>query len=58
MFRPCEAAKRMPNTAADPMSRWDFAVNGLAGDEADGSSHVVKVFTELTVVEVISGPAA
>ena len=40
------------------MSRWDFAVNGLAGDEADGSSHVVKVFTELTVVEVISGPAA
>ena len=32
-------------------SRWHFAVNGLAGDEADGSSHAVKVFTELTVVE-------
>jgi hypothetical protein len=32
-------------------SRWHFAVNGLAGDEADGSSHAVKVFTVLTVVE-------
>ena len=30
-------------------------VNGLAGDEADGSSHAVKIFTELMVVEGTTG---
>jgi hypothetical protein len=38
-------------------SRWHFAVNGLAGVEADGLSHAVKVFTELTVVEGTTGPS-
>ena len=36
---------------------WAFAVNGLAGEEADGSSHAFKVFTKLPGRRGI-GPAA